>query len=138
MDQSICISKYIQAILEESEEIKAILGNDQHKIFPLLQPAELSFPFIVHSRNSITVQYTKDIEYTNFGWTNEIIYIVTCVSNDYIQCIELANAVRHTLEGYRWKEEDFFIHPIEVLNISEYTTETDTFVEEIQFKIQME
>lgn len=128
----------MQQILEESEEVRAILGNDQHKIFPLLQPDTIEFPFIVHSRNSIAVTYTKDIEYMRGGWTNEINYIVSCVSDNYIQCLELANAVRHAMETYRWKDEDICIHPIKVNYITEYTTEQNAFVQEIQFNITVE
>ena len=137
-DNSLLISKYIQQILEESDEVKAIVGNDEHKIFPLLQPDNLTFPFIVHSRNSITVTYTKDIEYGPVGWTNEVSYIVSCVSDNYIQCLELANAVRHAMETYRWKDEDIYIHPIQINYITEYTTEQNAFVQEIQFKIYVE
>ena len=138
MDNSILISRYVQQILEESEEVRAILGNDQHKIFPLLQPDTIEFPFIVHSRNSIAVTYTKDIEYMRGRWTNEINYIVSCVSDNYIQCLELANAVRHAMETYRWKDEDIYIHPIKVNYITEYTTEQNAFVQEIQFNITVE
>ena len=99
-------SLYIQKILEESNEVKAIVGNDEHKIFPLLQPDNLNFPFIVHARTGLSVQYTKDIEIGHVGWCNTINYTITCVSNDYIQCIELANAVRHAVETYRWKDND--------------------------------
>ena len=138
VDNSILLPKYIQSILEESDEIKAILGDDQHKIFPLLQPDNLSFPFIVHSRNSITVTYTKDIEYMPAGWTNEVSYIVSCVSDNYIQCLELANAVRHATETYRWKDENIYIHPIQINYITEYTTDQNAFVQELQFNITVE
>lgn len=137
-DNTLLISKYVQSILEENDEVKAIVGNDEHRIFPLLQPDNLSFPFIVHSRNSLTVQYTKDIELGNVGWTNTIQYIVSCVSNDYIQCVELANAVRHAMECYRWRTAEIYIHPIQLLNVSEYTTDNDTFVTELMFTIQAE
>ena len=138
MDNSILISKYVQTILEESDEVRAILGEDQHKIFPLLQPDNLSFPFVVHSRNSITVTYTKDIEYMPAGWTNEVSYIVSCVSDNYIQCLELANAVRHAMETYRWKDENIYIHPIQINYITEYTTDQNAFVQELQFNITVE
>ena len=72
------------------------------------------------------------------GWTNEINYIVSCVSDNYIQCLELANAVRHAMETYRWKDEDIYIHPIKVNYITEYTTEQNAFVQEIQFNITVE
>lgn len=138
MDQSLLISKYVQTILDESEEIKAIIGNDSHKIFPLLQPDNLTFPFIVHSRSSLSVTYTKDLEFGQFGWTNNIQYTVACVSNDYVQCIELVNAVRHTIEGYRWKTQDMYIHPIKVLSAIEYTTEDNAFVEELILSIDID
>ena len=138
MDNSLLISKYFQSILEENQEVRDIVGNDEHKIFPLLQPANLSFPFIVHARTGITVNYTKDIEYGHCGWYNIVNYTVSCVSDDYVQCVELANAVRHALETYRWKDEDIYIHPIQLLTVAEYTTDNDAFVEELQFQCMVE
>jgi len=137
-DNSLLISKYIQQILEESDEVKAIVGNDEHRIFPLLQPDNLNFPFIVHARTGLSVQYTKDIEIGHVGWCNTINYTITCVSNDYIQCIELANAVRHAVETYRWRTNDIYIHPIQLLTATEYTLDNDAFVEELQFQMTVE
>lgn len=137
-DQSLLVSKYIQQILEESDEVKAIVGNDEHKIFPLLQPENLNFPFIVHSRTGLTVSYTKDIEFGPVGWCNTVNYTISCVSNDYIQCLELANAVRHAVETYRWRDENIYIHPIQLLTVAEYTTDNDAFVEELQFQMMVE
>lgn len=138
MDNSLLISKYFQSILEENQEVRDIVGNDEHKIFPLLQPANLSFPFIVHARTGITVNYTKNIEYDHCGWYNTVNYTVSCVSDDYAQCVELANAVRHALETYRWKDEDIYIHPIQLLTVAEYTTDNDAFVQELQFQCMVE
>jgi hypothetical protein len=163
-DNSLLISKYFQAILEESTEVADILDPEHaphnqtepdvtpeqqdgdtgeptydytQRIFPLLQPDTLAFPFIVHSRTGISVTYTKDLP-LGWGWTNTVNYTVSCVSDDYVQCIELANAVRHALEGYQWKDEDIYIHPIELLTVSEYTTDNDAFVEELQFQCMVE
>lgn len=138
MDQSLVIAKYIQSILTESAEIQEIIGNDEHKIFPLLQPDTLTFPFIVHSRTGLSVTYTKDLEFGQFGWTNTVQYTVSCVSDNYVQCIELANAVRHSMEGYRWKTEDMYMHPIQLLGAAEYTTEENAFVQELTFNIFIE
>lgn len=137
-DNSLLISKYFQQILEENEEVKAIIGTDEHKIFPLLQPENLSFPFIVHSRTGISVEYTKDIEFGNTGWYNNVQYTISCVSNDYVQCVNLANAVRHAVECYRWKDKDIYIHPIQLVNVIEYTTDYDGFVQELQFQCMVE
>ena len=138
MDISLSVSKYIQAILTESEEILAIVGNDTHKIFPLLQPDNLQFPFIVHSRSGISTTYTKDLELGQVGWYNTVTYTVSCVSDTYDTCIDLANAVRHSLEGYRWKTNDIYIHPIQFLSAAEYTTDNDAFVEELQLQFIVE
>ena len=86
----------------------------------------------------MSVQYTKDIEIGHVGWWNTVQYTISCVSNDYIQCIELANAVRHAVETYRWKTQDIYIHPIQLQNVVEYTTDNDTFVEELQFECIVE
>ena len=137
MDNSLLLSKYIQYILEHNEEVLAIIGNDEHKIFPLLQPDNLTFPFIVHSRTGLTVEYTKDSP-LGIGWTNTVNYTISCVSNDYVQCIELANAVRHAVETYRWKDNDIIIYPIQLLTVSEYTTDNDAFVQELQFQCVVE
>ena len=134
MDNAILINKYIQKILEENEEVQAILGTDNHKIFPLLQPDNLSFPFIVHARQSLNVEYTKDMV-RGYGWVNKITYAVSCVSNDYIECIELANACRHALECYRWKDNEINMDPIMLQNVSEYIVDDTTFVEELTFTI---
>ena len=107
------------------------------RIFPLLQPDTLVFPFIVHSRTGISVDYTKD-HALRLGWTNTVNYTVSCVSDDYVQCIELANAVRHAMEGVRYVDNDIRIDPIMLLTVSEYTTENDAFVEELQFQFTVE
>lgn len=133
MDNTLLCSKSIQYILENNAEIQEIVGSDTHKIFPLLQPDSLKFPFIVHSRTGISVEYTKDAM-AGIGWSNTINYTVSCVSNDYVQCLTLANAVRHALEGVRYKSDDIAIYPIELITVSEYTTDNDAYVEELQFR----
>ena len=121
----------------ETGEPEVIVHDYTQRIFPLLQPDTLAFPFIVHSRTGISVEYTKDIP-LGLGWTNTVNYTVSCVSDDYVQCIELANAVRHALEGTRYRDDDIFIHPIQLLSVAEYTTDNDAFVEELIFTFEAE
>lgn len=128
----------VEGATGETGAAEEVLTPKDNKIFPLLQPANLTFPFIVHARTGIEVQYTKDIEMIGAGWYNIVNYTVSCVSDDYVQCIELANAVRHSMETYRWKDEDIYIHPIRLLTVSEYTTDNDAFVEELQFQFMVE
>lgn len=129
MDNSILISRYIQQILEENEAVMNVLNNDDTKIFTLNRNDELQFPFIAHQRLNIVPTYTKD-----FHWTNIVTYSVKCVSDDYEQVLDLANAARHALETYRWKDENILIQPIEMTGVSEYLIE-DGIVEELQFQM---
>lgn len=137
MDNSLLINFYIQEILEDSTEVTAIIGEDVHNIFTLQQPKEITFPFIVHSRTGVQTSYTKDIEYTNAGWYNTIQYTVKCVSDDYMQSLELANAVRHSLETYRLHNEEITIHPIQLIAAAEYTID-DGFVQQLDFQMVVE
>ena len=138
-DSALLISKYVQKILEESEEVVTMLDGNKKKIFALKQNENISFPFIVHSRSNLTVTYTKDIEFIhNVGWSNTVQFTVCCVSDDYIQAIDLANAVRHSLETYRMKNEDIYIHPILLINAIEYMTDYDAYVQELQFQCTVE
>lgn len=138
-DNSLCINKYVQKVLEESEEVVSILGGNKKKIFALKQNENITFPFIVHSRSNLTTTYTKDIEYIrNVGWSNTVQFTVCCVSDDYIQSIDLANAVRHSLETYRLKNDDIYIHPILLINAIEYMTDYDAYVQELQFQCIVE
>lgn len=133
-DQSLLMPKFVQAILEDNAEVQEILGDDEYRIFPIQQPQELDYPYIVHSRLSVTTSYTKDLG-IGFGWNNLVQFMVTCVSNDYIQCIELANACRHALEGYRWYTEDYKIEPIEFVSAAEYVTDDNkAFAEQLTFQ----
>lgn len=138
-DNSLCINKYVQKILEESEEVVSILGGNKKKIFALKQNENITFPFIMHSRSNLTTTYTKDIEYIrNVGWSNTVQFTVCCVSDDYIQSIDLANAVRHSLETYRLKNDEIYIHPILLINAIEYMTDYDAYVQELQFQCIVE
>ena len=138
-DNALLISKYLQKILEESEEVVTMLDGNKKKIFALKQNENISFPFIVHSRSNLTVTYTKDIEFIrNVGWSNTVQFTVCCVSDDYIQAIDLAIAVRHSLETYRMKTEDIYIHPILLINAIEYMTDYDAYVQELQFQCTVE
>lgn len=129
MDNSILISKYVQQILEENEEVMTILNDDDTKIFTLNRSDELQFPFITHQRLNIMPTYTKD-----FHWTNRVTYSVKCISNDYEEVLALANAARHALETYRWKDENICIDPIQLASVSEYPVD-DGIVEELQFEM---
>jgi len=120
-DNSILATKYLMAILKENQAVMDILGTETNKIFPLQQPENLSFPFIVIQRNSIMPTYTKDY----MGWSNLVTFEIACVSNDYIQSLELANAVRNAIEWYRWQDSNINITRINIDMINEFVIDND-------------
>lgn len=139
MDNSLLINKYILSFLENSELVTEILGSDAHKIFPLIQPDSLTFPYIVFQRSSVIPEYTKDLYLgAEVGWTNNVNVVIKCISDEYDEGLLLANAVRNTLEGKSYSDNDIQIDIIQLASAVEYTLETDAFVQELTFEISVE
>ena len=118
MDNSILVSKYIRRFLVENEEVQGLI--DVNKIFPLIANADTTFPFIVFQRSNLMPIYTKDIL-----TENQITMVIIVVSNDYIQSLDLANAVRHALEGNIYRDNDIVISAMKMESITEETLEDD-------------
>lgn len=129
MDNSIFAGKYLRKILIENEELMELISAN--KIFPLLANADTTFPFIVYSRNNITPVYTKDILTDNIA-----VFTVIVVSDKYTESLDIANAVRHSLEGYRYKDETINIYPIKLDSISEETMD-DAYIQRMMFSFSV-
>lgn len=125
MDNTILAGKYIRKFLVENEELSAMI--DTKKIFPLIANADTTFPFIIYSRNNIVPTYTKD-----YLTDNALTFTIIVVSDEYVQSLELANAVRHSLEGYRYTDEVISIAPIKLQSITEETIE-DAYIQRMTF-----
>lgn len=134
VDNSIKLGECIQKILSSSDDIINIVGEETNKIFGMKMPSKLVFPFIHYERTSLVPEYTKDVG-TKFGWRDTVRYSIGCVSDDYAESVELANVVRHTIEGYRWYEKGYiWFDPIMIENVLEYEA-NGMFVQEIQIRI---
>lgn len=139
MDNSLLINKYILNFLENSELVTEIIGSDEHKIFPLIQPESLTFPYIVFQRSSVIPEYTKDLYLgAGIGWTNTVNVTIKCISDEYDESLLLANAVRNTLEGKSYSDADINIDIIQLVSATEYTTDIDIFIQELTFEIPVE
>lgn len=128
MDNTILIGKYVRQFMIENRELTDLVPAE--KIFPLLANADTTFPFIVYSRDSLLPTYTKDYLTNN---TASITIIV--VSDEYVESLEIANAVRHALEGYRYKDSTIDIHPIRLQSLTEETMD-DAYIQRMQFTLQ--
>jgi len=125
MDNTILAGKYIRRIMIENQELTSLIPAN--KIFPLIANADTTYPFIVYSRNNLIPTYTKD-----FLSDNSLIFTVIVVSDDYEQSLDIANAVRHSLETYRFKDEYIHIYPIKLDSITEETYE-DAYIQRMTF-----
>ena len=125
MDNSILAGKYLRKIMVENAELAALI--DTKKIYPLIANADTTFPFIVYSRTNLMPLYTKD-----FLTENQVTFAVIVVSDKYAESLDLANAVRHSLEGYRYRDENIDINPIKLESIYEETLE-DAYIQRMSF-----
>lgn len=130
MDNSILVSKYIRRFLVENEEVQGLI--DVNKIFPLIANADTTFPFIVFQRSNLMPIYTKDILTENL-----ITMVIIVVSNDYIQSLDLANAVRHALEGNIYRDNDIVISAMKMESITEETLE-DAYIQRMVFTFNVQ
>lgn len=136
MDNSILSTKYTFKALENNAELLELGLKD--KIFPLLaqvivnpetgEEEEITFPFIVYSRTSLIPEYTKDLL-----TQNTVTLQIVCVSDDYVNSLEVANAVRHALELKGTSVDGMKIDPIRLQSITESTME-DAYLQTLTFQ----
>lgn len=129
MDNSILVGKYLRKILIENNELMELI--DKNKIFPLLANADTTFPFITYLRVNLTPIYTK-----NMLSDNNTSFIVRVVSDKYEQSLDIANAVRHSLEGYRYKDENINIYPIKLDSVTEQSLD-DAYIQNMTFSFSV-
>ena len=125
MDNSILAGKYLRRFLIENTELSSLI--DTKKIYPLIANADTTFPFIVYSRTNLAPEYTKDLLSDN-----QVTFAVIVVSDKYTESLDIANAVRHALEGYRYKDEIIDIYPFKLDSITEETLE-DAYIQRMSF-----
>lgn len=135
MDNTILVGKYLYRALSNDTNILSIVSVD--KIFPLMpkvqyndetgEEEDVTFPFVVYSRESLTPVYTKDML-----TSNQVRFTIIAVSNDYIESLELANYIRNCLECKNYKDSDIEISTIKMDSISEETIE-EAYIQKMTF-----
>lgn len=127
---SISISKHIYAKLSESEALKPLVGD---KLFAISTKESTTFPFIVYRRESLIPAYTKDRYDTGDNAAVEVVV----VSDNYLNSLEIAEAVRLSLENKRCKYASFSVIGAKLLSASEDFIE-DTFLQRLTFSFDTE
>lgn len=87
---SLKVGKEIFSLLNKNESLIQIVGN---KIYPIVVEKETTYPFIVYKRSNVISDYSKD-----YHFKDNVIMDIICVSNHYVNSVEIASLVRETLE----------------------------------------
>lgn len=119
------ISKHIYAALSGSAEIQNAIGKN--KIFPIATKNEVSFPFIVYERDSVTPRYDKSGASVTESSVN--VYVL---AEGYTESIDIAEMVIRALERKDVTYKDFEVIGATMLGASESYT-SNTFVQQISF-----
>ncbi len=128
MKNALSINKYINKFLTESEAVTALVRVSN--IRPLiLQPT--IFPYISFMHGNISSSYTKD------GWCEDSTTVdIICVSDDYGQTVEIAEAVRELLDDKAYRNDDIFISEIRLSGATEDQIE-NIFVQRLSFNVKI-
>lgn len=139
MDNSLLIGKYIYRFLSNNPNIQALVDTDN--IFPLLanlkldeggNATDVTFPFITFERTSVKPIYSKLVQVTD----NEVEIVISCVTTDYDESIEIINAIRNCFEGRHYSDNDITIDNIMVKNVSE-DYDLNAFIQHITFTMNV-
>ena len=90
---SLKVGKEIYSHLKENKSLTDIVGN---KIYPIIVEKDTNYPFIVYKRSNVIPEYTKDYHFKDY-----VIVDIICVSNHYVESVEIASLVRESLEDKR-------------------------------------
>ena len=91
---SLKVGKEIYSHLKENKSLTDIVGN---KIYPIIVEKDTNYPFIVYKRSNVIPDYTKDYHFKDF-----VIVDIICVSNHYVESVEIATLVRESLEDKKY------------------------------------
>lgn len=91
--RSLEVGKEIYSILSKNKSLTDKVGN---KIYPIIVEKDTNYPFIVYKRSNVIPDYTKD-----YHFKDDVIVDIICVSNHYVESVEIASLVRESLEDKR-------------------------------------
>lgn len=120
MESSISVIKHIFRILSSDKTLNEMVGN---KIFPIIAENDITFPFILVTRTSIT-----PITFKTGVAVDKVTFQVVIEDVDYFRTVNIAERVRELLE---LRHSDYFKR-IEFSNCNEDFM-NDTYRQTLQF-----
>lgn len=129
--KGILINKYLKKIFDNDEKITSLVKKSNIKAM-ILQPT--NFPFISFKRNQVETHYNKDIPYEDVVSVD-----IICVSNNYSESVEIAQAIRESIEFkvYKDSKENILITKMWMTDANEDTI-SDSFVQTLTFEIHIQ
>lgn len=127
---SISIGKHLNSKLSASEALKNLVGD---RIFPISTKTSTSFPFVIFKRSELTPSDTKDRR----GVGDCVKVDVVVASDNYTNSVEVAEAIRITLDNKRGKYETFDVLDARLVSADEDFIE-DTFIQRLTFSFETE
>ena len=135
MDNSLLIGKYMLKILAHDNALMQFCPLE--KMFALMAHEDTKYPFVVFSRNQLSVQYTKDMK-GQYGHDNTVQLTIDCHGNTYEMSIELANLLRNALEGKGWRDDDIQVDTFRLVSAYETTDGQTDFQQTLIFETMVE
>lgn len=127
----ISINKYLHKILTQDEGLTLLVNPDNIKA---LITSPTNYPFISFKRNSIEAYYNKDVCYED-----QIECDIICVSDNYLESVQIAEYIRTLLEFKQYKDdEDNIIITYMILVDAVEDTINDAFVQTLTFKFHIQ
>ena len=120
MESSISVIKHIFRILSSDKTLNEMVGN---KIFPIIAENDITFPFILVTRTSIT-----PITFKTGVAVDKVTFQVVIEDVDYFRTVNIAERVRELLE---LRHSDYFKR-IEFSNCYEDFM-NDAYTQKLQF-----
>ena len=128
MKNALSINKYINKFLTESDAVTSLVSVQN--IRPLIL-APTIFPYISFMHSNITSAYSKD------SWVEDRTEVtIICVSDDYGETVEIAEAVRELLDDKAYRDDDIFISEIRLSGATEDQIE-NVFVQRLSFNVKI-
>ena len=129
MVKSILITKYLRKFLLDNKELQKVIRPTS--IYPIIANQNTPFPYIVMQRTGIISKYSKG------GFCEDSLEIeIITVSNDYSQSIEIAQLIRETLDGKRYRSEEIWFDDIQLQSATEEFVD-NAYIQRLSFSMNI-
>lgn len=147
MTDAILIGEMIYSVLTSSSDLCEYIstktinnGNtiySNHRVWPLVapytKPEDIIYPFIVFTKNNVSVDgRTKDGYYSD-----SVTFQISVEADNYKDSIYIANIVRHIFEAAHITYQSMLISELMMTNINEMFT-SETFLQVMTFRCEVE